>query len=207
MIEHAVGQIVKLGGRREGPRTAVWEGTVVQLDAHRSGLLELRVEVPSDYGLEWWRALHANPEMGWAYALSETGRLQRRDLVAPRHWMSVDALRSCVDALVAGVPRAGRAPERRRLVRLWDVGPSPPDPVSATAAVAYLLRRNALGLDGCRHRIEGGELESVWRSTLLGQGLESRFERSREEAAVVRALSQQADAARALLHQLALSVG
>jgi hypothetical protein len=205
VIEKAFSQIVKVGGRRVGPRAAAWAEAVLLLDVHRSGVAELRAEVPPDHDPDWWSALHANPEVGWTYALTECGRLQRRDLLAPRCWMSTEALRSRVDALVAGVPAPGRAPERRRLVRLWDISQSPPDPISAAAAIAFLLRRNALGLDGCRHRLEGCKLESVWHSTLVGQRLESRLERNREEAAVVRALRQQADAARAVLHQLGLS--
>ena len=206
MIEHAVGQIVKLGGRREGPRAASWEDTLVLLDVGQSGVAELRVELPLEPDDGWWKTLHSNPEFGWTYALTEQGRLQRRDVLAPRLWTSPTELHARLRALVAGVPAQGKASERRRLVRLWDDGSCPPESVSAQAAIAFLLRRNALGLDGSRHRVEGSELESVWQSVLVGQGLDTRRQRTREEAGVVRALRHCADAARALLEQLSLSV-
>jgi hypothetical protein len=90
------------------------------------------------------------------------------------------------------------------LIAIWSDHQSPPDPVSALAAIAYLLRRNALGLDGCRHRLDGRGLDSVWRSVVAGQNLRARAERHREEASVVRALSQRADASHALLARLCL---
>jgi len=188
MIERALDQILRLGGERRGRGEAVWQDQLVQLNVHRNGVAELRVELPPNPEHSWRRALHANPEVGWTYALSERGRLQRRDV------------------LVAGVPAGGRAAEQQRLVRIWNAIPSPPDPVSALAAVAYLLRRNALGLDGCRHRLDGLELDSVWRSVLVGRNLQARGPRNREEASVVRALRQRADAGSALLAQLSLSI-
>jgi hypothetical protein len=178
----------------------VFAGAPLDCSVAPNGVADVRTRGAAAGATELLPALRDNPLTGWSSVLTADGRLLRRWRLEPLIWIHPERLRGALQLLVAGhtAPDASAPSEPvLRVIEPFELAPG-----TEAALAAFLLRQDEAEASPCRHVLRGRSLLDV---AIAGPGLERRRERTRREAATLRALALRPDAARALLARLGSS--